>query len=192
MSTVDHSVSEQETTAQPVVMRLGAGSIFILVSIVIAAVIFGLALGQQNAGQPTAGQAPLFTLTTFDNQTVNLADLRGKVVLINFWASWCGPCRDEAPALQATWEQFQTRDDVVFIGIAYADNGPRSLEFINEFGVSYLNGPDIGTRISDYYNITGVPETFVIDRQGNIFEFIYAGISQSSLSTVINRALAQG
>ena len=121
---------------------------------------------------------------------MQITDLKGQAVILDFWASWCGPCKEEAPALQATWEAYKSRGDVVFLGIAYADNGPRSLEFLKQYGVTYLNAPDLGTRISEAYNIQGVPESFVIDRKGNVFEFIYAGITTSALSATIDRALA--
>ena len=169
--------------------RIGLGSLMLIAGILVVAAVFALALMRQNKTQPTTGPAPEFSLTTFDGQSFKLSDLNGKVVLINFWASWCGPCKDEAPALQATWEQYKSRGDVVFVGIAYADNGPRSLDFIKQYGITYLNGPDLGTRISEAYHIQGVPESFIIDRKGNVAEFIYAGISQSALSASLDRAL---
>ncbi len=194
-STIGQSVPVNETENQPIEeqkprSRLGLGSIMLIIGILAVAGVFGLALARQNKAQPTNGPAPDFSVTTFDGQPVKLSDLRGKVVMINFWASWCGPCKEEAPALQATWEAYKSRGDVVFLGIAYADNGPRSLEFLKQYGVTYLNAPDLGTRISEAYNIQGVPESFVIDRKGNVFEFIYAGITTSALSATIDRALA--
>ena len=166
----------------------GPGSIVLLVSIVIAAVIVGFALIRQNQTQPTGGRAPTFGFTTFDGETFNLEDFRGQVVVLNFWASWCGPCAYEAPDLQFLYEEYQDRG-VVFIGIAYADNGPNSLAFLERYDISYMNAPDVGTYISELYNIEGVPETFVIDRDGNISEFFYAPVNEVQLSAVLDPML---
>lgn len=167
------------------------GNIAIIAGILVAAVIFGIQLANQNRTQPTEGKAPEFSFTTFDGESYELADFRGQIVVLNFWASWCAPCRVEAPDLQSAWENYRDKG-VVFLGIAYADNGPRSLEFINEFDITYLNAPDLGTRISQIYNIQGVPETFIIDREGNVAKFLFAGVTEAQISQVLDELLLEG
>ncbi len=193
MSTLDQHLADQPDSDAVATRRsgLGLGSLLLIGGIVIAGAIFALALSRQNLSQPTSGPAPLFTATTFDGQTVSLADLRGKVVVINFWAGWCVECGYEAEDLQRTHESYLPGGEVVFIGIAYADNGPSSLAYLDRFNITYLNAPDLGTRISDYYNITGVPETFIIDRQGNVAELIIGPTDQARLTAIIDRVLAQ-
>ncbi len=112
-------------------------------------------------------QAPPFTLTLFDGGTLRLEDLRGKAVVVNFWASWCLPCRTEAPALQAAWEKYQDRG-VVFVGIAIQDKEENAREFLREFGLTYLNGRDATGEIAVDYGVWGIPETFFIDGEGRI------------------------
>ena len=131
--------------------------------------ILALGLRRTQQGPVVIGQSvPNFTLTTFDNQTVNLADQAGKVVLLNFWASWCIPCEDEAAELEAAWRFYQPRGDVVFLGVDYVDTEPEARAYLSKFNISYTNGPDLRTRISQAFRIKGVPETYVIDRQGKL------------------------
>ncbi|MFM8322183.1 MAG: TlpA family protein disulfide reductase [Chloroflexota bacterium] len=128
-------------------------------------VFFGLRRAQ--AGSFEVGQqAPDFTLTTFDGQTYKLSELRGKVVVLNFWASWCKPCEQEAADLEAAWKLYEGRGDVLFLGVAWTDTDAQSMVYLNKFGITYPNGPDMRTKMSQAYRITGVPETFVIDRNG--------------------------
>lgn len=178
---------------QPATRRRGLslGSIVLLGAIVIAAAIVGLALARQKQTQPTSGPAPDFTVTTFDGEEIRLSDLRGQVVVVNFWASWCIPCKDEAPVLQAAWEKYRDQN-VVMLGIAYVDTPANSLDFIDEFGITYPNAPDAGTRVSDAYHITGVPETFVVDQDGNIAQFFYAQVTEESLSATLDQLIQAG
>ena len=115
-------------------------------------------------GRPAAS----FTLTTFDGKPLDLAALRGRVVVLNFWASWCVPaCYDEAPVLESTWQTSRARGLVV-VGVAIQDTTEASRGFVERFGLSFPTAPDPGGKVSIDYGVYGVPETFVIDRRGTI------------------------
>jgi cytochrome c biogenesis protein CcmG/thiol:disulfide interchange protein DsbE len=137
--------------------------LFVLLGIV----AIGLVSTQQGPvgiGRPV----PDFTLTTFDGSSITLSELRGKVVVVNFWASWCKPCEQEAADLEAAWRLYAPRGDVVFLGIAWTDTEDASLGYIAKFDITYPNGPDLRTQISQDFRTTGVPETYIIDQTGNL------------------------
>ena len=114
-----------------------------------------------------ASKAPSFTLTLFDGKVIRLADFRGKAALVNFWASWCIPCRAEAVALENAWQKYKERG-VVFIGVNIQDKEEDARAFMKEFGITYLNGRDESGKIAIDYGVWGIPETFFIDQEGKI------------------------
>jgi len=114
-----------------------------------------------------ATQAPTFTLTLFDGGTLDSKDLVGKAVLVNFWASWCVPCRAEARTLEDAWQKHNKRG-VVFVGVNIQDKEDDARNFLKEFGITYLNGRDDSGKIAIDYGVWGIPETFFVDAQGRI------------------------
>lgn len=166
----------------------GLGSIVLLIGLVLFMAVIGWAYVDGSASQPTSGPAPDFTLTTFNGESFRLSDHRGKIVVINFWASWCVPCRDEAPILQSVWERYREQG-VILVGVTYLDSEQASLDFIQEFGITYFNGPDIGSRITREYRITGVPETFIVDQNGDVVEAIIAPITTGQLDRILEPLL---
>lgn len=130
--------------------------------------VLGISLIRTQKGPVGVGSTvPSFTLTTFGGETVSIEDLRGVVVVINFWASWCKPCEQEAAELEQAHQQFKD-EGVVFLGVNYVDTEPEALAYLERFGITYTNGPDLRTRISQAFRIRGVPETYVIRPDGII------------------------
>lgn len=151
---------------------------FIIVGIAAAFVaILGWRLVQTNTSEHRAdGIAPALVFTTFEGETISLDDLKGKGVVVNFWASWCDPCRDEAELLEQTWRR-EKDNGIVFLGLDYLDQEPAALAYLAEFDVTYPNGPDLRSEIARRYGIKGVPETFFIGPDGRIVETVIGPIT---------------
>jgi cytochrome c biogenesis protein CcmG/thiol:disulfide interchange protein DsbE len=179
METMTEVTPSSPTTASPVAagaerapargtngQRPRWGAIVVWVSVLGLLSLLGIGVIRSQQGPINVGaRIPDFTLTTFDGQTFNTADLRGQVIVINFWASWCDPCKEEAAALEQANQEYRERG-VVFLGVNYVDTEPEALAYLDEFGITYPNGPDLGTEVSQAFRMRGVPETYVVDGQG--------------------------
>ncbi len=192
-----------QAVAQPTDLpRTNTRLVFVMAAVLIVALfaVLGFRLMQINQPALAAGSAPAFEVHTFDGKTVSLANLHGKPVVLNFWASWCQPCREEAPILQAAWEQYRTQG-VTLVGVDYVDTESEAIKYLAEFKVTYPNGADLRSAISQAYHITGVPETYFITRKGTLLDGVDGNgkaygnwigpIPEAALDARIERLLTQ-
>ncbi len=147
--------------------------VWIILVALLVVVFLGLQRAQKGNVQTGAETSefdftmPLFEGYEYDNaQEISLTELRGKVVVLNFWASWCVTCKDEAIELEEAWQYYKSDGEVVFIGVDYVDTEPEARGYLERYGITYPNGPDMGTKISQAFRIQGVPETYFLDRNG--------------------------
>jgi cytochrome c biogenesis protein CcmG/thiol:disulfide interchange protein DsbE len=135
--------------------------------------------------------APGFRMSVFDGGELSLEGLKGKPVLLNFWASWCYPaCYEEAPLLEATWRKYKDQG-VMVVGVDVQDKEANAREFMRRFNFTFPNGPDPGSKISIDYGVYGVPETFFIDREGRI-TYKHVGAITPALVEAQVQALLKG
>jgi len=137
-------------------------------------------------------RGPGFALPTLDaSRVIRLSDLRGQVVVINFWASWCAACRQEHPNLLAAWERYRDQG-VVLLGIDYQDSSAAAKAFMKQMGGDWPILTDPESRVAIDYGVYGVPETFFIGRDG-VVDLKHVGASSYALLTdEIQRLLGPG
>jgi cytochrome c biogenesis protein CcmG/thiol:disulfide interchange protein DsbE len=178
---------KQSTAGRNVLMVIGT---FLLLGLL---AIMAVNLQKVESVDLQGNKAPEFSLTLFDQfeqNQMNLLNLRGKVVVVNFWASWCVECYKEAELLERAWQDHKDHD-VVFVGVDYLDTDKEALAYMQKYGITYPSGPDLGNKIAEDYAITGVPETFFIDREGNIVHVQIGPIEQEQLYSLLNRLITQ-
>lgn len=154
-----HIVRSKNKTSLGAILAWGA----------VFALLILLAFGLINAQRGPVGEGetiPNFTLTTYDGKQISLEELKGQVVVVNFWASWCKPCEQEAAELEAAWRYYQPGGEVVFLGVNYVDTESEALAYLKRFNITYPNAPDLEMRLSQAFRIRGVPETYFISREG--------------------------
>ena len=147
--------------------------------------------GSTSAVLYTAGHRPLapdFSGTTLTGSRLSFSSYRGRVVVLNFWGSWCGPCREEAPALAVTARQYR-QAGVAFLGVDVRDDTASALAFAREFGISYPSVNDSSSQITLDFTaavpIAGTPTTLVIDRTGHIAGAVFGTATYQELTDIL-------
>ena len=117
--------------------------------------------------------APNFTLVLLQNDsgknTLSLSNLKGKSIVLNFWASWCQPCKEELPLLENAWKKMQAqKKNIVFLGIDFQESNSDASNFLLQHGITYLAGLDTDGSIANKYGVSSLPQTIFIDRNGTV------------------------
>ena len=162
------------------------------VAVIVALLAAGLGRDPSVTTSPLVGRmAPNFTLSQLDGPPVTLSKLRGQVVIINFWASWCVECKVEQAALDQTWQQFQD-SGVVVLGVDFQDAIGAARSYVRTDGLTYPVVEDAGSKTALAYGLRGVPETFVVNRYGRIVKHVIGPVGATALASEINSMLGTG
>ena len=163
---------------------MSAANLTLLVGVVLVIVAVGLQLMRRSVvGVQVGAPPPPFEVTTYDGESVQLSDFAGKVVLINFWASWCIPCAQEAPYLNELHADY-AEAGLVLLGLSHSDIERDARAFIAEHQATYRNAPDTASRIYQAYGLTGVQESFIIGRDGNLAYFLPGSITSTNYQSI--------
>ena len=168
--------------------KIAYGWFAVWIVVIAMLALAGIKLYQVTLGPVSSGGAPDFSLTTFNGETITLSSLRGQVVVVNFWASWCDPCKEEAADLERFWRAYKDRG-VMMVGVDYVDTETEARAYLAQFDITYPNGPDLGTRISQAYRIKGVPETYIIDKNGSLVTNIIGPTTFANLAQIVEPLL---
>jgi cytochrome c biogenesis protein CcmG/thiol:disulfide interchange protein DsbE len=148
-------------------------------------------LSHQQHAPPVGSVAPAFTLRRLDGTgNVSLDSLRGRPVVLNFWASWCTPCKSEAAVLERDWTRYRSRG-VVFLGVDYHDLAPDARSFVSAHELTFTMLQDGSGRVTGSYGISQVPETYVVSRQGRIVAHLAGPVTDPSFAGEFRTALAK-
>jgi cytochrome c biogenesis protein CcmG/thiol:disulfide interchange protein DsbE len=169
---------------------------FALLALLLARLV---AAGHATASAPVSPvvghAAPNFAVTVWNSAAgapseVRLSDLKGKPVVLNFWASWCSDCVEEQSVLESAWQKYQARG-VMFVGIAFRDEQSAGTAFLRQNGVTYPCGPDAGGTAPVDYAVTGVPETVFINARGVVMGKSIGAVDDGGLDKTIQSLLSQ-
>ncbi len=171
----------------PVAYLLSAA---VLPLILLSLLAWRLAAAPAAPAATIGSSAPEFTLTDLDGKTVSLADLRGHPVIVNFWASWCGPCIEEFPLLQQAASE-HAAEGMVIVGIVYQDRADAARSFMSRMGARWATAMDPGGSVAASYGISAPPDSFFIDRNGVIAGRQIGQLSQQDMARQLDTILGK-
>ena len=168
--------------------RLLAG-VVAAVAVIVALLASGLGRDPSVIASPLVGRtAPDFTLPQLDGPPVTLSKLRGQIVIINFWASWCAECQVEQAVLDQTWQRFQDAG-VIMVGVDFEDETGAARSYVSTADVTYPIVEDADSSTALAYGLRGVPETFVVNQSGRIVDHVIGPVDAATLTSEINSML---
>jgi cytochrome c biogenesis protein CcmG/thiol:disulfide interchange protein DsbE len=166
------------------------------VAALVGLLVYGVAAKGQNktldeaVAKKELPTAPVRTLPVLQGSgTSSLAAYKGKIVVLNFWASWCEPCKQEAPELEAAQKRLQKDGTGTVLGVTFRDQSGDSEAFMKKYGLTYPSIRDVDGKLAQDYGTRALPETFVIDRNGKVVALSRGTISAKKLDTYIDQAL---
>ncbi|HLQ11911.1 MAG TPA: TlpA disulfide reductase family protein [Steroidobacteraceae bacterium] len=154
-----------------------------LLSVAVAPVL-ATSVDQIHTGAP----APQFQLNSNNGKPLSLADLKGRIVLVNFWASWCGPCRKEMPLLEQLNRQYRTKG-VTLVGVNVEPDSAAATDWLKATPVSFPILFDVDSKVSKLYQVEGMPNTVILDRKGNV-RYIHRGYSAGAENEYLDQIRA--
>ena len=178
-------------------MRLSPKALSIgVISLTIAGFLVLMAFGLLNNAPVTERSgftrvqkpAPDFTLPRFDGGELTLSQNQGQAVVVNFWASWCPPCREEAPVLERIWRAYD--DDVLFVGVDIQDTEENARAYLGEYDVTYPNVLDTDGKVTVDYGVIGIPVTFFVSRDGIVERRFVGAVKETQLVAWVDELIA--
>ncbi len=165
-----------------------------LVAIIVTLFLLSSACSREKGGETTGSiiigsKAPDFSMTSLSGQQISLTDLRGQGVLVNFWATWCYPCREEMDDLKAAYEKYKDQG-IVILGIDMKEGEETVKKFIESYKITYPILIDADGKVGDAYNVFGIPSSFFIDRDGVIRDIILGEMNEDSINNKIEKLIS--
>jgi peroxiredoxin len=162
----------------------------VAIALIITAIIVAVSNNSNKAINGKYSMAQDFTVTDLDGNSVKLSDFRGQYVFLNFWATWCPPCKAEMPEIEKIRQLFPERN-LVILAVSTGEDKSTVAAFIKQYGYTFDIALDTNQSVASKYNITGIPTSFFIDMEGNIVAKAVGGLSESAMMNYVNQLISK-